>query len=181
MKKLSILLTLLIIISFTTITYALNPPTIYINGKQLISENQPIIIDGRTYVPLRAISENLGYDIQFNEQLNRININNKISNVSIGEKYKKISDGLLSTDIFFVEGISYIKTYMHTEQTYQTWNSLTQIEKNKFLLNKLNEMELEKPRLSRWKINIYDPNNKEIVGTMSNYKDEMTRKIWESN
>lgn len=45
---------------------ALSPITIYINGQQLAmdaSSGQPVIIDGRTYVPLRAVSEGLGMEV----------------------------------------------------------------------------------------------------------------------
>lgn len=41
---------------------------IIINGQQIASDVQPVIVEGRTYVPLRVVSENLGARVTWMEQ-----------------------------------------------------------------------------------------------------------------
>lgn len=52
---------------FCSITYADESPTIYINGKQLVTENQPVIEDGRTLVPLRSIFETFNQTVTWSD------------------------------------------------------------------------------------------------------------------
>ena len=37
---------------------------IYVKGEKFISENPPVVIGGRTYLPLRAIGEALGENVE---------------------------------------------------------------------------------------------------------------------
>ena len=43
-------------------------PKIFVNSNQVKTSSQPKIIDGSVYVPIRAISEGLGVDIQWNNK-----------------------------------------------------------------------------------------------------------------
>lgn len=47
------------------IDVAVNPVSIFVKGLKINKEN--FILDGTTYVPLRAISESLGMDVQYDE------------------------------------------------------------------------------------------------------------------
>ena len=46
--------------------------TIFLDGREIRSDVPPIIIDGRTMVPLRAISEGLGMDVQWDDKNYRV-------------------------------------------------------------------------------------------------------------
>ena len=48
---------------------------IIINGQQIVSEVQPVIVEGRTYVPLRVVSENLGARVTWMEEERQVVIN----------------------------------------------------------------------------------------------------------
>lgn len=65
MKK--IFISLIVLLTFCTVSYAETPPTIYINGKQLYCDSSPIVIEGRTLVPVRAIFEALGQEVKWND------------------------------------------------------------------------------------------------------------------
>lgn len=48
---------------------------IIINGQQISSDVQPVIVEGRTYVPLRVVSENLGARVTWIEKDRQVVIN----------------------------------------------------------------------------------------------------------
>lgn len=47
---------------------------IIIDGNELETENEPVIINDRTYLPLRAIAEGIGADVDYNEEENSVAI-----------------------------------------------------------------------------------------------------------
>lgn len=61
-----------ILLSCCLTVYADPSPTIYVNGETIQTDS--MIIDGVTYVPLRAISEGLGAQVAWNESTYEINI-----------------------------------------------------------------------------------------------------------
>jgi len=62
-------------------------PSVYINGEQLIFDVQPIIEDDRTLVPLRAISEHLLYDVEWDNYTETAIIKNanSVMKITIGK------------------------------------------------------------------------------------------------
>lgn len=48
-----------------------------INNELVYSDTAPVLIDSTTYVPIRVISENSGYDVQWSEENRTITINSK--------------------------------------------------------------------------------------------------------
>ena len=55
------------------IDVAINPVSIFVNGLKIDKEN--FILDGTTYVPIRAVSESLGADVQYDDVNKSIYIN----------------------------------------------------------------------------------------------------------
>jgi len=54
-------------------TFANQPITVTIDGQQVQFQNtQPQIVDGRTLVPARGVFEHLGFDVQWNGDLQRL-------------------------------------------------------------------------------------------------------------
>lgn len=53
---------------------------IIINGQQIASEVQPVIVAGRTYVPLRVVSENLGAKVSWMSDTRQVVINWRTEN-----------------------------------------------------------------------------------------------------
>lgn len=61
-----------LIFSFNSAVFADEIPTIYVNGQ--VVQTDSMIINGVTYVPLRAVSEGLGAQVDWNEATYEINI-----------------------------------------------------------------------------------------------------------
>jgi len=47
---------------------------IYINGEEWETDSPVVVIDGRTYLPLKALGDVLGADVKWNEKLFRVDI-----------------------------------------------------------------------------------------------------------
>jgi len=45
---------------------------IYVNGEKYQGEDEPVVINGRTYLPVRALSEAMGVPINWNGELRRV-------------------------------------------------------------------------------------------------------------
>lgn len=48
-----------------------------INGEEVTSDICPVLLTGRQYIPVRLISEKLGYEVEWNEKENTVTINKK--------------------------------------------------------------------------------------------------------
>ena len=61
----------------TTVTGIRGGITIILNGNtmSLTPENQPVVIDGRTFLPVRAIADGLGLDVQWDANTQTVTIN----------------------------------------------------------------------------------------------------------
>ncbi|MCM3273891.1 stalk domain-containing protein [Paenibacillus elgii] len=59
---------------------------ILVNGNEKQLENKPVVIDGSSYLPVRAISGALGYDVQYEDSTKTISLAND------GKKYLKSDD-----------------------------------------------------------------------------------------
>ena len=70
-----------------TITVTYRNITIYVNGAKKTSSDEPFIYNGKTFVPLRFISEALDKDVTWDSKNNRIDINDKKSST---EEWKKV-------------------------------------------------------------------------------------------
>ena len=79
MKKLiSIALVIAAIMSIIPLTInAADTPTVKVNGSLIdFPDQQPVIRNGRTLVPVRFIAEALGYDVKWNSSTNSAVIDN---------------------------------------------------------------------------------------------------------
>ena len=46
--------------------------SVFLNGKKIVSEQAPVIIDDSTYIPMRNIFESFGFDVEWNSEKKRI-------------------------------------------------------------------------------------------------------------
>lgn len=67
MKKRGLILSLVFLICIVFVTPVLAAPTVDLDGKQLTFDVQPTIENGRTLVPLRAIFEAMGANVDWNQ------------------------------------------------------------------------------------------------------------------
>ena len=47
---------------------------IFVNGKEFTSDPTPVVIEGRTFLPLRAIGDALGVKVEWNEELRQVEV-----------------------------------------------------------------------------------------------------------
>ena len=47
---------------------------VYVDGEEFISENPPIVVEGRTYLPLRAMGDLLGVNVQWNDKIGQVEV-----------------------------------------------------------------------------------------------------------
>ena len=86
-----------------------------IDGKEFTSENPQVVIDGRTYLPLRAIGEALGVGVEWNTELSRVEISNDSTSSQqvAAQKTGKLTLGDTITcdgfDVTFNQPISWTK------------------------------------------------------------------------
>ena len=71
------------------------PPNIILNGNAIFGDINPIIIEGRTLVPLRMIFEKLGASVEWNE--NTQTVNSKKGNITVIMK--------IGNNVFYKNGI----------------------------------------------------------------------------
>lgn len=70
MKK-YVLFILIIGLLFVSLTYAGNQVTVRLDGELIEFDVQPLIVDGRTLVPLRAIFEAFDMSVEWDEDLRK--------------------------------------------------------------------------------------------------------------
>jgi len=71
-KLLAGLLCMILMLSIVPITQATVTTRVVVNGRLLYMDVQPIVVDGRTLVPLRAIFESLGATLEWDSETSRI-------------------------------------------------------------------------------------------------------------
>lgn len=66
-KWLAVAGVVILISIFSTVAFADNPVTLFINGREIKPDVPPQIINGRTMVPIRWVAEALGADVRWDE------------------------------------------------------------------------------------------------------------------
>lgn len=69
---------------------------IFVEGKKFESENPAIVVDGRSYLPLKAIGEALGVNVEWNGEARRVEIKTGKEIKTLGH-FQKIK-GIFDTD-----------------------------------------------------------------------------------
>ena len=53
---------------------------VFVNGEEFTSDPMPVLIEGRTFLPLRAMGEALGVDVYWNEELRQVEVGTRVGN-----------------------------------------------------------------------------------------------------
>lgn len=90
----------LVIASTAINTLAGNIPKVNLNGEKVMLQQSPFVESGRTYVPLRAISENLGATVGWEPTTQTVTINNDTTTVvcKIGSSTAKVNNEPVTLD-----------------------------------------------------------------------------------
>ena len=105
------------VIGAVAVSYVANPVDfkVLVNGREFISDPPALEVDGRTYLPLRAMGEALGVPVNWNEELRQA----EVGDPSIGETDDVLNVG----DVITVADVAF--TY---EGYYKNEHNLTDTE-----------------------------------------------------
>lgn len=97
----SALILSLCLINGVSATESVKDIKIEINGKNVVSDVAPFIDNDRTLVPIRVISENLGYSVNWDNQTRKVTVknNDKSIELTIGRKDVNVNGNKSSIDV----------------------------------------------------------------------------------
>lgn len=100
MKKFvtAVLLLSFLISMFPSLVGAAEAPTLYLNGKQLSASAEPKIVGSSTLVPIRTVTEGLGYDVSWKSPSATISNGDTLVVLTIGSKSAVVDDHEVSLD-----------------------------------------------------------------------------------
>lgn len=83
---------------FAAVSYVANPVDfkVMVNGKEFVSDPPALEVDGRTYLPLRAIGEALNVPVNWNEELRQAEVGNTATTANKNE-YSRNNPAPLNT------------------------------------------------------------------------------------
>ncbi len=106
-KKFLCIIALALILACTAgISLASQPVSILVNGKEIVSDIPTQIIDGRTMVPVRFVSEALGAKVDWNEKTATVSIMTAPAEES---KLLRVNGELTTWPYWYEEGILYLE------------------------------------------------------------------------
>ena len=120
-----ILLLLLILSSFIFSGYKLQKPIeIYINGQILESDQPPLVIDNRTFVPIRVIAEDLGAIVNYDNKDRIVTIKRDKTNIllTIGDDIARISSDVETRPAILDEA-----AFLRDDRTYLPLRSISEL------------------------------------------------------
>ncbi|MGI5950058.1 copper amine oxidase N-terminal domain-containing protein [Peptoniphilus sp.] len=98
-----VLLLILVVLMFIPLSvFAESNIKLWINGNFVNSDVDPVILDNRTLVPVRVITENLGYKVEWNAKTQEVNIiydEDNYFTFTIGKKGYYAGDTFNDSDI----------------------------------------------------------------------------------
>ena len=87
-KKIFSLIMVLILLIMTSNVFAAKAVNVTVNGVMVTFDQSPIIVDGRTLVPIRAVAEQIGAEVRWNDSTqtatiihNRVGVVLQIGNI----------------------------------------------------------------------------------------------------
>lgn len=89
MKKTALLLLCLLLLPSAALAKGPTPINVYVNGRELLTEDvMPVIRHDCTYLPLRAVTEELGYKVEWNQGKKEVSLTKDKETVvmTIGKK-----------------------------------------------------------------------------------------------
>ena len=120
-----ILLLLLILSSFIFSGYKIQKPIkIYINGQVVESDQPPLLIDNRTFVPIRVIAEDLGATVNYDNKDRIVTIKRDKTNIllTIGDDIARIS-----SDVETRPAILDAPAFLRKDRTYLPLRSISEL------------------------------------------------------
>lgn len=98
------------------VSYIANPADfkVLVNGKEFVSDPPALIVEGRTYLPLRAMGDALGVPVTWNEELRQAEVGNSAP-VAEANEYSRTNPAPLNTVQIFTHTNKYDSDYQCSE------------------------------------------------------------------
>lgn len=89
-------------------SYTADPASfkVFVNGKEFNSDPPALVVEGRTYLPLRAIGDALSVPVEWNSELNRAEVGTKAPSV-VKSEYSRSNPAPLNTMQTYTESSEY--------------------------------------------------------------------------
>lgn len=100
-KSIYVLLALVLVFTSLTPVFAENKIKLEVNGQVVTPDVEPFIENGRTLVPIRFISEALGYNVSWNQDKREVSVFNQSVDMvlKIGDKDAIVNGKLINLDV----------------------------------------------------------------------------------
>ena len=99
-----------------SVKLAIGNKTMYVNNKEIRLDTAPIVLSDRTLVPIRAVAEGLGCNVDWNERTNTVEIQPKVFEWS---DWTEKLPGDIDDDMYYIEERTEYR-YETREETYFT-------------------------------------------------------------
>lgn len=88
LKPMAFILSVIMLLSMTVRVFADDEVSVYLNNGKIQFDVKPVIENGRTLIPIRAVSEYMHYQVEWDQEKNMATITNGTQNlnITIGEK-----------------------------------------------------------------------------------------------
>lgn len=80
------------VIDSITIRFSIGSRTILVNGEEIELNSPAIIIDGYTFVPVRAVAEIFGYPVEWDESTRTVYLGANAANTDVPQDYGETGD-----------------------------------------------------------------------------------------
>jgi len=97
-----------------TVILTINSNTAVVNSRRHVLDTAPVIKDGRTLVPVRFISETLGYEVKWEEKTRSVKINEKKTESNIKNETEE------KEPVYTINNISVLKSEVQDTVTIKT-------------------------------------------------------------
>ena len=100
---------------YAATTYVANPVSykVLVNGKEFTSDPPPVEIEGRTYLPLRAIGDALGVPVKWNQTLGQAEVGYSID-IAEPNQYSRTNPAPINTAQTYTKTDKYIERNNYT-------------------------------------------------------------------
>ena len=124
MKKLATLLICLLLLPSAVLAKGPNPIAVYVNGRELLDEDAaPVIRHDRTFLPLRAVTEELGYTVAWNGDKKEVTLTKGEASVvmTIGKKSYRLGGKKAAKEAAkgaYLEAVMDVAPYLEKNRTF---------------------------------------------------------------
>jgi len=111
------------IIGVFAASYVANPAEfkVLVNGEEFVSDPPALVVEGRTYLPLRAIGEALGVSVNWNEELRQ---------AEVGEIKDKVNTAIKIDGNVTVNGFDFSQLSVEKQEYIDTYICRVEVKNN---------------------------------------------------